>query len=306
MLSYSLLVGCGFLFAAQEKTGSELSKFERLDSKERELFLVHIFEKRLEHSRNVYYESTQIMRRHHFKNGTVGETLSNGLKFKFQNWRHGDSWLMETQTYGKPTNVSPSAIYRTGYDADSNISNGTRSHNGNTATEEWFEKSVGVISLNNRYENWFDGKDENVRSYIFRGLVNARDGYQVTILETGFVELVIPWKRHFKGPVGSWTYLLDPTKGFMPVHGIGKWSLKRQDGREIWRIKEFAVEQSKKAGNIWMPTEIYETLRSDALGDDEIMVFIIGVAKIENGGVTSDDVKLEIDKKNAAERKTRR
>jgi hypothetical protein len=280
-----------------------VAEFAALTDDAKKLLLFEAFSRRIEHGRNIYYDSLLVMRNHHFADGVPGEVVWNGLKYGYRHWRLGDSYAVETTLYGDPQNEDVHSVNRSNYDASDGLVRGT-------TDSPQLKVGLGAISprkdpqvMTNRYGYWFDGEKNGVAEFHFSNLVGLRDSYQIRVdQEKELVELKVPWHpRGFPDAEGTWTYQLDPAKGFLPLEGFGHWEaadpLAGDGPPRHWRTEQFRVQDSKLIGDQWMPTVLREIVRSSTAEKDVATVYDTTVTEIEQGGVTPADLVVEFGNK---------
>lgn len=285
--------------AEKARFAMSAAEFAGLSDDARKVLLHEAFSHRLGHGRNIHFESLQVLRNHHFADGEPKEVVWAGLKNGYRYWRLGDSYALETRQYGDPKNEEPQSVNRSNFDAETGLVRGT-------VNSPELKKGLGAISprkdpqaVTVRYVYWLDGEKQGYAEHLFRNLVDSRDSYEVRVdQERGRVELEVPWRpKGFPKADGTWTYQLDPSKGFLPVEGRGHWQVTDPSSperpAEHWRTEQFWVQDSKLVGDCWMPTALREVVRASTAEKDVATVYETKVSKVEQGGVTPEDLVVE-------------
>ena len=288
--------------------------FARLSPAEQRASLVRVFQRRLEHSRDLYYETEQIWRSYENYNNQdreasrgyeeagrmLGQLPSNRVKCR--HWRLGDSFRMDEEGYDKPSNVQWSSRSSEGVNAEEGI--------GRIADVSKDPKSPPSAQVvypfdpldNNRYILWLDGKHSldllygqpRRDDYLFHHLVDHQAQFEITPLpDRDKVRLAFDWKPSWATSAGGKrVYLLDPQKGFLPVECDSRYDdPSTMPPRKLWRIEKFFVEESRLVGDVWMPTKLTETLAASTV-PDRISVWAIKVLRIERGTVKPADLMV--------------
>jgi hypothetical protein len=277
-----------------------VTDFSALSRDEQKILLFEAFTHRIAHGRNIYYDSLLVMRNHRFVDGEMKEIAWRGLKYGYRHWRLGDSFVVETQLYGDPANEVSLSTHRSNYDASSGVVKAT-------ADSQNLKVGLGAISprkdpiwATNRYGYWLDGEKNGFAEYLFRELVSLRDFYSIRTRDGDqFIELDVPWHpRGFPNADGKWTYVLDSSKGFIPIEGRGHWESTdartgKKGGQAHWRTEHFWVKGMKLVGDVWMPTELKEIVRASTAKKDVATIYETKIIEIEHGNVRSDDLAVE-------------
>jgi len=280
----------------------DLADFKSLPDSDRAVLLLEAFQRRIEHSRNLSYECSLILRNHKWADGKVGDIVWRGLKFRYHHWSLNESYAVETRPFGDPENEEPKTISKTSYDAASGISRSATSLDPNKPKVAAITSQKNQITETNRYSYWLDGTPNGYAQFLFRDLVEARDHYSIVVNDAeGLVELTIPWKpRGFPEVEGTWKYSLNPRQGFLPVRGEGQWR-----GRGHWREETFQVRDARLVDDVWMPLDLHETVRASSGAPDTVNVYETRVLSIEHGQVTPQDLEVEFGERAYVADKTR-
>ncbi len=67
-------------------------EFGRLPAAEQRALLARAFQRRLEHKKNLHYESDEVMKRYTNRNGKPGEPVEGSAHWRFRLWLLGDSF----------------------------------------------------------------------------------------------------------------------------------------------------------------------------------------------------------------------
>lgn len=208
--------------------------------------------------------------------------------------------MMETRPFGEPSNEEPKTVRRTAYDAKNGTSRSATYANPDELTVAAITTGKNPIITTNRYAYWLDGEENPFAEHLFRDLVEAIASYTVVLDEEAqMVNLSVPWKlRGYPDDIGTWSYVLDPRKGFMPVSAKGTWDDRKEDEDpsvppQRWRIEEFIVTDSKCVGDVWMPLKLREVITASTAEKNVANVYDTTIHEIEHGNVTAQDLIVE-------------
>ena len=270
-------------------------EFARLSAEEQKALLVRVFQRRLEHSRNLYYELDQTFRGIENPDGKAGKPPKRlfANRCQYRHWRVDDSYRMDTKSYLNLEAAEPSSFSSMGVNAAEglgrNISipkDGKRPPSGDVQYP--LDPSQG-----NLYLTWLTPKysqDYPVpRDYLFPDLLEHKDDFKIEAPVAGDkVRLTVPWQPQWNG---KRVFILDPEKGFLPVRCDSSYDCELEDGRPMWRKERFTVEDSRLVGDVWMPVWLKTELRCSS-GPDMMNTNEAKVTRIEHGTATSADIRV--------------
>lgn len=262
------------------KYSCTVESFNRLPPQSKSRMVHAAFRHRLEHAQNISYDSTMVLRNHRYDT-SIGGVVWEGLKYGYQHWKLGDSYLVKTRLYGAPSSVLPKRTVWSSYDDRKGVT----------------EHSKGVIKTN-RYSYWLDGQDNGFAEHLFVRLANARENYVFPEIDSNvLVSLEVPWEPYgIDGADGVWRYELDPLKGFLPISGQGSWRKA-----EKWRNEQFDVLDSTLVSGVWMPTSLKEIVRASTASKGQASVYLTTVSEIAQGTVTRVQLDVEFQEGMGAE-----
>ena len=99
-----------------EPIHSDAPKLELLDHQmygvpiaEQRALLVRVFQRRLEHAKNLFYDTEQVVRSHHSHDGEPGRPLetSPGQRRRCRHWQLGDSFRLDVDEYRNRQDTEP-------------------------------------------------------------------------------------------------------------------------------------------------------------------------------------------------------
>ena len=273
------------------------AEFGKLPAAEQRALLVRVFQRRLQHSKNLYYETEQSYKNYTNRNGEPGELLKQdmGNRWQFRHWRLGDSFRMDIDWFEKPTDAKPSHRSSCALNADEGVArNASPSRDGKQPPHGQVQYPFDASS-SNPYVYWFDHMDPTadraLGDYLFPYLIRHQDQFDIKAPIAGDkVQLTVPWQPSWaKKPGGKREYLLDPQKGFLPIRCQSRWDDVTSPGKPQWRVESFVVHESRLVGDVWMPTKLTdETIVSHM--PNFISVCEVKVPRIESGDVEPSDL----------------
>jgi hypothetical protein len=280
------------------KQGHSLSMsvddFGALTAVDQRLLLAAAFERRLEHAKNLFYESTTRIRNHEYRDGAVGKAVEPGRSDRFRHWTLGRSYRMEYDRFEEWSDGEPGLFASSHFNAsDGTVRGVARIPNRN--------RVYGRIGVDrdppteaNRFDYWLDGEHNGMAEYLFRYLVDHREEYTVEVpFEVDKIRLTVPWQpRSSNKPLGTREFVLDPLKGFLPVRGFARREEKLRTGIVRWRTEEFIVEESRLVGDVWMPSKLKELIGGSVLGPNVVNVYNTEIHRIEAGTVKPEDLEI--------------
>jgi beta-lactamase regulating signal transducer with metallopeptidase domain len=271
-------------------------EFSIMPVEEQRALLARVFQRRLEHSRNLYYEVEQLGQSFENDNGKPGKFWKGnaGALVQFRHWRLGDSARMAATT-GK---------FHSGYSSGVNAEEGLARNN--TIYTDRKRPPYGQVQYatydpndGNSYVYWLTGskysrddEDSVYTGHLFQILLEHKDDMKIAaLIPTDKVLLTVPWKPWRTAvPGAKRTFLLDPRKGFLPVHCESHYDdPPTQDHPPMWRDEKFDVEESRLVGDVWMPIKIREEVAASSV-PNMISVTQWKVTRIEHGTVKPADL----------------
>lgn len=282
------------LQAAEDSAAFSMSidEFVELSDADQKSLVASAFEHRLQHAKNLHYEALMLGNVSEYDGERVGKVLTQLNGSRLRHWTLGDSFRMDTDR-GGPDVSHPQKFVVCGLDATSGVVRSTVRFNNRDRSAGRIGVEVDQINHFNRYAYWLEGEHTMVAEYVFRYLVDHRSHFTLEPASENKVCLIVPWHPYeSKEPLGARTFLLDPAKGFLPVHGMARWDEVRRGGKTSWRTEEFFVEAAELVGDVWMPTQLKEVIGASTGGDGKVNVYDIKVSKIEAGTVTAEDIEV--------------
>ncbi|MHC5542957.1 hypothetical protein ACYOEI_32450 [Singulisphaera rosea] len=280
---------------AAEVSGSlsvSIDEFCRLSPADREALVAASLDRRLEHVKNLRYESISRMQNHEYRDGIVGKAVTPMFTSRYEHRRLGDSYRTEVDR-GSGSTLDPRHVLVTGYDSKSGQTRSTVSV-ANSKDFGRIDTQHDPWTMDDRYVYWLDGQHTLVGEYLIRSLVEQKGHYQIDApVDGGKVRLTVPWKPIASDrPIGTKELTLDPRRGFLPVRGKSHWERTTAEGQKRWREEEFVVHESELANDVWMPVKLTESIRGFALGPNVVNVFETEVKFVEAGTVKPEDLEV--------------
>jgi hypothetical protein len=269
-----------------------IDEFVQLAEADQKSLLASAFEHRLQHAKNIHYEALMLINISEYDAETEkpGKILQRLNGSRLSHWVLEDSSRMDTDRGGADVS-KPLQFAAVGFNAASGVVRSTVHFNDRERSFGRIGVKMDQINNFNRYSYWLNGERISQGDLIIRDLLDSRAQYRIEVpAASDRVHLTIPWTPY--GSSGSRTFLLDPEKGFLPVHGKGRWELDRSTGKKSWRTEEFIVVESQLVEDVWMPTRLKEVIRASTLDDTKANVYDITVSEIEAGTVTPEDVEV--------------
>jgi hypothetical protein len=281
-----------------------IDDFAQLRPDEQRGVVIDVMRYRLQHGQNLQYEARRTMRLHHYvdsqgevqelytEGGSLGDSWYQGITAVNRRWQLGDSYRLDTDTYGRKGETSPRRYLVTGFDAEAGSSRSTRQTVGNKRSYGRIDVTHNELTEHDRYRYWLDGEHTTFGEHLFRYVVDHQSEATVeALVEDGLVRVHVPWQPFFSNEwVGTRQFFLDPERGFFPVRGYGKREVTRSDGSLSWRRETFFVEDAKLVGDVWMPTKLVETSCGSTSQPNTVTVYETEILSIEHGTVTTDDL----------------
>jgi hypothetical protein len=272
-------------------------EFSQLSLQEQRDLLVRVFQRRLKHSQNLYYESELRCTIYENENGEPGSLARSRPSSRrvFRHWRRGDSFRMDSDFYRDANATGPASISSFGFNAEEGIGRNT------TTLPDGEHPPQGQVQYSaygdngNWYVYWFDRTgarpDPFLGEPLFPYLIARKNELEIrTPADGNKIELTVPWQPDWaRKPGGKRRYVLDPEKGFLPIRCESRFDDVKPDGRPVWRVEEFVVEETKLVGDVWMPTSLSNTTIAST-APDTICVYRTRVPRIQQGSVKPDDL----------------
>ncbi|GEM_PF-2561010 len=302
LIVLSCLINLDITARAEDKAlfAMSIAEFRQLSLVDQEKLLVSVFEHRLEHAKNIYYEIEVRTGNHEYHNDRVGKLLTATGDENYRHWRLGDSYRMDIER--RDPNVKPDQfilnqfILTTVFDSANGVVKSILRFSDDDRIIGRIDVVHDPLTEENRYAYWLDGKHIPMGDYLIRYIVEQKGKYKISF-DGDMVRLTIPWAPALCGePSGTRTFDLDPQKGFLPMHGKAHWESKAPNGKSLWRTEKFVVEDSQLVGDVFMPTKLRELICGSSGGADTVSVLETKVTKIEAGTVKPKDLEITFPK----------
>ena len=268
-------------------------EFARLSAEEQKALLVRVFQRRLEHSRNLYYETDQIVRGFENRDGRPGKPLEQypAGRHQFRHWRLGDSYRMDVNGYQNPEEAQPSMRSSMAVNAAEGLARHAIFKDGERPPNGYVGHPCDPGD-SNLYLNWlthkFSQRHPTLGDYLLPYLLDHKDDFKIEAPVAGDkVRLTVPWRPQWNG---KRVYTLDPGKGFLPVRCDSSFG-NPANGRGMWRKERLTVKDSRLVGDVWMPVSLKNEVTASTI--PELMnVYDVKVARIEHGTATAADIRV--------------
>ncbi len=275
-------------------------EFGRLSAADQRALLVRVFQRRLEHAKNLYYEIDLLVRSCENLDGQPGKPLArdSGTRVHYRHWRLGASFRMDDDWYENP-NAAESATYQScGVNSEEGVGRNTTTYKDGKRPSQGQVQYPFEPNASNPYVYWFDRKgpqpDHVMGEYLFPYLIHRQNEFEIKVPVAGDkVQLTVPWQPWWTDkPGGKRVYVLDPRKGFLPIRCDSRWDGDTPaQGKPHWRIERFAVEDSRLVGDVWMPIRLKEETAASTV-PDSVAVYETKVSRIEFGTVKPGDLTV--------------
>jgi beta-lactamase regulating signal transducer with metallopeptidase domain len=306
LLVIALFAGARIALAEMKQADQEVTKpvsmsaeeFGRLPAAEQRAILAREFQRRLEMVKNLHFETDTVVKLYTNRDGKPVEPLKQTTNFRFRYWLLGESFRVDRDT-SVPTDAELSCSSSEAVNAEEGLG-----RNVSIWKEGKFPPQGQIVfpfesTDISRYAGWVLDKDGSRsptgEDYLFRYLLNHKDQFEIEArVEGDKVRLTVPWQPAWAGaPGGSGrrVYLLDPRKGFLPIHCASRYDNSPTEQRRSWREETLAVEESRLVGDVWMPSVLRET-SAHSLSPDEIEVLETKASRIESGAVKPSDIQV--------------
>jgi beta-lactamase regulating signal transducer with metallopeptidase domain len=271
-------------------------EFGRLSDAKQRALLRRVFERRMEHAENLYYETDAVFTGYETKGGDSERTV----KFRFgRNRRH---WVL-------------GASYRTDMGFDPNLTDDEPARGSSLGVNavEGVGRLTGVSPDGKRpptgqvtyasdppdgipYHYWLSNR-KHPHGYVlpdqrlFPYLLKHLNDFEITALDDK-VRITFPWQPAWaRQPGGTRTYILDPQKGFIPVRCDSRYDDPPGQNRPKWREEHFVVEESRLVSDVWMPIKLTQEIGASTV-PNLVNVDQVVVSRIEHGTVRPTDIEV--------------
>ena len=272
-------------------------EFASLSGADQQALLVRVFEHRLEHAANLYYEARETIDVHEYHDGQpVGppQKQLGGDDVRF--WQLGSSYRMDFDRWRKE-GQDPVVSNSFGFSAQEGV--GRRMSKLRDLRNPDQVHIFGRVDqehnprwLQGRFQYWLDGEFPHPREYFFRDLIARQEEFIVRApVENGLVELTVDYDLFARAEPGTRVVLLDPEKGFLPVRGEARGEDLSPEGRHRYRKEGFVVHESRLVEDVWMPVRFTHTIASSA-APDICNIHNTEILQIEHGKVVPKDLKV--------------
>jgi hypothetical protein len=292
-----LLVGSACADGGEAAFSMSIEEFRDLSSTDQKALLVSVFEHRLEHAANIYYEALELIDlvERDAESGKLGKVTERLNGSRLRHWVRGSSSRMDT-IRGGPDVAEALETVAVGLDAKSGVVRTSvhfkegRPPSGRIGTQH------DRINDSNFYAYWLDGKHTTENDFLPRYLVEHRAEFSIAMpAGESTVRLTVPWYYNSSTkPWGTRAFDLDPQKGFLPVRGTARWEHKLGSNPQ-WRVDEFTVEASQLVGDVWMPTKLTWIIDTPNGKPGVCNVHHISISQIEAGTVRDEALEVSFE-----------
>ncbi|MAX38554.1 MAG: hypothetical protein CME33_18525 [Gimesia sp.] len=277
------------LIEAAEPVSMSVAEFSQLDQAAQKTLLLDVFQRRLEHSKNLAYEVDLDLFIHENQDEQPGKLRSSGPFRRCREWRLGNSYRMDSDMF-RPQDKQASQWISDGFDGKKRVSRSTFTDK--THKYGRIDTIHDTLLRDNHFLFWLSGEYPSQEIFLFQDIIKHKDDFDIqTPVDDKFVQLTIDYQPSWKKePGGKRVFLLDPSKGFLPVRGTSRWEgTQPNSGQRQWRIERFVVSESKLTGDVWMPIQLREEILASP-APKTIAVHEIKVTHIEHGKVKPSDL----------------
>lgn len=272
-----------------ESVSMSIAEFTQLDKAAQKSLLLNVFQRRLEHSKNLTYEVDLDLFIHENQDEQPGKLRSSGPFRRCREWRLGNSYRMDSDMF-RPQDKQASQWVSDGFDGKKRVSRSKFTDK--TRKYGRIDTIHDSLLRDNHFLFWLSGEYPSQENYLFQDIIKHKDDFDIqSPVEDKLVQLTIDYQPGWtRKPGGKRVFLLDPNKGFLPVRGISRWeAMPANGGQRQWRIERFVVAESKLVGDVWMPIQLREEILSSS-APKTIAVHGIKVTRIEQGKVKPADL----------------
>lgn len=277
--------------------------FSKLAIAEQRAIIKVAFERRLDVLSNLDVRCIQTGSVREYRKSEMGSVLHrlNGARYRCRT--HGTSYRLDWEL-GGPDVLRPNEFEQTTYDSRSGVATSLHQQNGLPYPFARIDSKHNAYKGCLRYTYWLDGISEptDAGNYLYRDIVQMIESSSVDCdSQLRRVRLQIPWIPPWGGSpdLGTRTLILDPQRAFAPLEGTGYWEMEREDG-PMWREEEFRVGAFKLVKDIWLPTQVTETIRASSANHSKteglVEYWETEVSEIESGNVTEEQLIVTIPK----------
>lgn len=267
-------------------------EFSQMRGEDQRSLLVRVFQRRLEHARNLFCEVDLKIECYKNAGGERGEFREVAMERQCRQWLLGDSYRVDSDMH-IPGEEEVDSWATSGYDAEEGVSRSTMRLPNEKRGFGRIDAAQDPAIVDNRYIYWLHGSHSHREDYLFPYLLDHQDEFEIEAPVDGDkVRLTVgyqPWWASESG--GKRVFLLDSEKGFLPVRGDSRWGDPSRGDMENWRVERFVVEESCLVGDVWMPTKLREEIIASP-SSEVFTVYQTDVLQIEHGMVTAEDVEV--------------
>jgi len=285
------------------KSVMEFDDFAKLDLAEQRAIIKVAFKRRLDVISNLDVRCIQLGSVREYRDKKVGKVLHrlNGTRFRCRS--HGSSYRLDWEL-GGPDVLRPNEFEQTMYNSRSGIATSLHRQDGLPYPFARIDSKHNVYKGCLRYTYWLDGISvpTDAGNYLYRDIVQQIESSSIECdLQLKRVRIQIPWIPPWGGSpdLGTRTLILDPQRAFAPLEGTGYWEMEREDG-PMWREEVFRVGAFKRVKEIWLPTQVTETIRTSSANHSKteglVEYWETEVSEVESGRVTEDELIVTIPK----------
>ncbi|NLF07236.1 MAG: M56 family metallopeptidase [Pirellulaceae bacterium] len=287
--------------ADEKPVSMSADEFMQLTPTEQRDLLVSVFQRRLEHSNNLFYETEQVWEGRKNRDGHPDDPWNDNPspRWRFRHWRLGDSFRQDTDDYRTADDAEPWTLRSCGVNGEEGIGRNTNIYSDGQRPSTGQVQYPYNLSGANRYIDWFDRNfpechTTRLGEYMFPFLIRHKNEYEIE-KDNELIRLSVPWQPSWANkPGGKRVYLLDPQKGFLPVKCDARWDGEPLGGKPSWRVESFLLEESRAVGDVWMPMKL--AMRTEASSvPDLIALYKIKVLRMEHGAVKPSDLMIPFD-----------
>ena len=271
-------------------------EFSQLRGEDQRSVLIRVFQRRLEHARNLFCEVDLKIECYKNAGGERGELREVAMERQCRQWLLGDSYRMDSDMH-IPGKEEVDSWNTSGYDAEEGVSRSTMRLPNQKRSFGRIDAAQDPAVVDNRYIYWLQGSHPHREDYLFPYLLDHKDEFEIEAPADGDkVRLTVGYQPWWAGePGGKRVFLLDPEKGFLPIRGDSRWDAPPTGGTENWRVERFVVEESRLVGDVWMPTKLREEIIASPSAET-LAVYVTDVLQIEHGMVMAEDVEVAFPK----------
>ncbi|WP_417387903.1 hypothetical protein [Gimesia sp.] len=277
------------LIHSAEPVSISIEQFTQLDKAMQKTLLLSVFQRRLEHSKNLAYEVDLDLFIHENQNEQPGKLRTSGPFRRCREWRLGNSYRMDSDMF-RSEDKEASQWISDGFDGNKGVSRSTFTDK--THKYGRIDTIHDFLLRDNHFLSWLSGEYPSHEIYLFQDIIKHKDDFDIQApVANKFVQLTIDYQPDWtRKPGGKRVFLLDPSKGFLPVSGTSHWeAMPANGGQRQWRIERFVVSESKLTGDVWMPIQLREEILASS-APKTIAVHEIKVTRIEHGKVKPADL----------------